>query len=118
MPEIFQVPASLYKITTMSQWIRIMFDTSEINPEAISRIWAWKNKEGYLTFNIQQIQPKDIVDLPPIEKRPEDTKSPSQQLHTELWLLWKVKPEGYDNPEDHYRAKIAKLIDWVRQQRL
>lgn len=117
---IFQVPASLYQVKTMQQWVRVIFDTPELAGDAIGRLFEWKNqnKEGWLTFNIHQIEPQDIADLPPIEKRIEDEKSPAQRLHAVMYLLWKKNPEGFKDSDSYYRAKMERIIEAYKEKLL
>lgn len=123
----FQVPGYITKVTTMNRWWRISVDTQEnVSSGDIATILGlmrdqYGNEQlGYFTFSLAPITQEAIEQAPPIieGRRPEDQKTPAQELHTELWLLWKAHPEGFADSESHYRSYMAKLKEWVRNKRI
>jgi hypothetical protein len=113
---IFQVPGCLNKIKSMSgnSW-RIEFDTQDnISSEAIKRFADLKDKLGWMTVNIHQIEPEDIVDLPKIEQ-PVKKKSKSLQLRNVLYRLWEQGLKGLEF-EDFYNETMDKLINHYKNK--
>ena len=113
---IFQVGATIAKIETMANGLKIRVDTQEnLSPEAMKRLMELYNKVGWFTFNVHQIEAEDIIDLPPLKKR-DDNKTPSQRLRSVFYLMWKQNNEGFKDSESHYNYMMEKLIDYYKSK--
>jgi len=115
MADIFQVPATLYKVESMSHWWRIIFDTQERVPsEQMAVVLGWLHKLGWVNFAVRQIESGDIIDLPEII--PEDKRTPSQKLRAVLWLLWKKNNEGMKDFPVYYEAKMDRITNAYKEK--
>ncbi len=115
MNEIFQVPATLTKVSSMTHWWRLVFDTQEtVAPEDMARVLDWINKLGWLTYSAHEIEAQDIVSLPPI--RPEEKKSPAQRLYGVLYYLWQKDKRGHETFETFYLYMMERIINHYKEQ--
>ena len=113
--EIFQVPAVITKISTMSKWLRLTVDTQEIvNPDNLHTLFTLNEKVGYFTFSSHQIEPDDILDLPPIKV--ESKKTPSERLRGVIFRLWEKDNNGYDDFNLFYQFYMEKLIERLKER--
>lgn len=110
---IFQVPAVIGKIETMSRnSLRLKIDTQEnLTSEEIKRLFELREKLGYLTFNVEVIEAQDIVDLPKLDSSDyEDGKTPSQRFRAVLFRIWEQKgKKGVFN--EYYNSCMELLIN-------
>ena len=116
MSSIFQIQASMTKISTMANWLRIQFDTLEtLSPEHYKRLFELNNKQGWLSYNVHRIEAEDIIDLPPIKQKDAEKYTPSQRLRHVLYRLW--NQEGSSKSfDDYYEYYINYLIDRVKDK--
>ncbi len=111
---LFQVQSSMTKISTMSNWLRIQFDTIEtLSPEAYKRLFELNNKQGWLSFNVNMIEFGDVLKLPPVRKV--EGKSKSERLRNVLYRLWEkdCKDKSFD---DFYEYYIEYLIYKIKER--
>lgn len=117
MSDIFQVPATIEKIETMANGLRLRIDTQEnLSPEAIHRLMGLYNKLGWFTFNVHLIEAEDLVNLPPLKKSGVDVKTPSQRLRSVFYRMWQQNSMGYASSDDHYAYMMEKLIDFYKDK--
>jgi len=115
--QIFQVPAGVSSVKTMSGCLRIQFDTQQnLTGEQLALIFSWMDQVGHLTFAINQIDVTDLTDLPPIQKTSKKTRS--QQLREKLWCVWNEKhSDKFDEFQDYYDHTLDLLIEHYEKQR-
>lgn len=113
---LFQVQATVQKVTTMTRWIRIIFDTQEnLNTEQKAKLFDWHDKLGHLTFSVRELEPDDILDLPKIAPSV-GRKSPSQRLRAVLYRKWeRDHPDQEIDSESHYIASMEKIINMIKE---
>lgn len=112
---IFQVGATISKIETMANGLKIRVDTQEnLSPDAMKRLMELYNKVGWFTFNVHQIEADDIIDLPPLKKR--EDKTPSQRLRYVFYRMWQQNDEGFKDSESHYNYMMERLIDFYKEK--
>lgn len=115
--QIFQVPATISKIETMMHGLKLRIDTQEnISPEAMKRLFELRDKLGWFTFNVHQIDPEDIIDLPPLKKIEKNEKTPSERLRAVIYRLWEKDKRGHDSADDHYRFMMEGLINYYKEK--
>ncbi|MFW9871917.1 MAG: hypothetical protein ACFFG0_02370 [Candidatus Thorarchaeota archaeon] len=91
---IFQVPAAISNIKTMSQFLRVSVDTQEtLSAEEYKRLFLLHNKVGWFTFNASPIEVDDIKNLTPVRS---GIKSPSKRLRDAIYQLWKQNNKNMD----------------------
>jgi len=113
--QIFQIPATLFQIKSMSHWWRLTFDTQEnITPGQMSVISDWMNKIGWLTYSAHLIEASDIASLPEIKT--DDTKTPSQRLRAVLFRMWEQNKEGHETFTTYYEMRMDKLINFYKEK--
>jgi hypothetical protein len=116
---IFQVAGYLHNIKTMANHVRITVDTQEnITPDKIARFFEMHNKLGWFTFNVHEIEAENILDLPPLKKRPEDKKSPAERMRNVLYRVWERDNEGIDNFDEYYERKMNEWIEYIKSKKL
>ncbi|MCP4153042.1 MAG: hypothetical protein GY757_35245, partial [bacterium] len=57
---LFQTEATITKVTTVYEHLRLYVDTQELSPEMEARIFNLRKRLGYFTFNVSKIEPEDI----------------------------------------------------------
>lgn len=115
MSDIFQVPATVEKITTMSSAIRIVFDTQDnLSADALNRIFQWRNKLGWLLFLIRQAEAEDVIDLPVIKT--EDKRTPSMRMRAVLFRLWEQDAKGYKDFNLYYDYHMNLMIEKLKEK--
>ena len=115
MDKIFQVPATITQIKTMSQWLRLNIDTQEtLKVEQMQHLFDMYNKLGWMSFAVRQIEVEDVIELPPLKSYKH--KSPSRRLRDVLFLNWQKDPAGYDDFEGYYEYIIERLIETWKQR--
>jgi len=113
--QIFQVPVQFQKASTLSNSVRIVFDTQEnISQEQFSILFgmAGMKNVGWLTFSSSQVEPNDLINLPEIKKS--DNKTPSQRLYAVIFILWKQDNHGYDTFDSFYNWYMEQIIDKIK----
>lgn len=101
----------------MSQSIRIVFDSMEnLSDEAITRLFKLRNKTGWLSYNVHQIEAEDIIDLPPINKTEPEDRPPSKRLRAVFFRMWEQDNSGFKTADDHYRFMMEKLINFYKEK--
>jgi len=119
MNEIFQIPGSISKITTMSRnTIRVQVDSQEnVSGESMKRLFDCIDQLGNFIFIIhREIQPEDLLNIPAPDPEMKGEKSESQRQRNVLYLLWKQNKEGYDDFKLYYKYRMEKIIDWLKQK--
>ena len=115
MKTIFQVQATINKISTMSQWLRLMVDTQElIDPDKLSILMGLYNKTGWFTFSSHQIDPDDIIDLPPVKI--DSKKTPAERLRNVLFRMWEQDNMNYTDFNLYYQYYMDKLIERLTEK--
>lgn len=110
---VFQVPAAITKISTMSHSLRLVVDTQEnLTDDAKARLFEMHNKLGWFTFSVHQIEAESLVDLPPLKT--DSTKTPSQRLRSVIYRLWEQDNHGHDVFDNFYIWYMEKLIEMIR----
>lgn len=113
MSAIFQVPAAITKISTMSHSLRLMVDTQEnLSDEHKARLFELHNKLGWFTFSVHQIEAENLVDLPQLKT--DATKTPSQRMRAVLFLLWSKDPQGHEIFDHYYEWYMEKIIETLK----
>lgn len=112
---LFQVQATVNKVTTFHRCIKITFETQEnLTIEQKAKLFEFYDQLGHLTFSPNPIQPQDILDLPKIVPQ-NGRKSPSQRLRAVLYRKWESEyPNQEISSEDYYNASMEKLITMVK----
>ena len=116
---IFQIPATVSKIQSMAhRSCRVQIDTHEnLTDEQMSRLMALHEKYGHLCFLAEdrQIDTADLIDIPDLPIREEDTKSPAQKLRGVLYVMW--EQNGKDGEfEVFYYKQMEKFINAVKEK--
>jgi len=116
---VFQIPASISRITTMLNYWRLQFDTQEtISGDQMKVISEWMNKVGWLSFAIRQIDAQDIVDLPSIKSIEDGRKSKAQIQRNVLYRIWERDNEGMNDFEIYYNIKMDRNINYLKEKYL
>jgi len=91
--------------------LKLVYETSELSPEQISTLHTSVNKTGFLAFNTEPFNDKNLVTLTELEVDYDDPKkTPSKRLRGVLYYNWEKTPEGYKTFEDYYKSKMETII--------
>jgi len=113
--KIFQVPAVITKISTMSKWLRLTVDTQEVvQADKLEKLFSLNEKLGWFTFSSHQIEPEDIIELPPLKV--DSQKTPSERMRAVIFRLWEQDNNGYDDFNLFYRYYMVKIIDKLKER--
>jgi hypothetical protein len=91
--QVFQIPATLSKCEALAHsTMKMTFHTQEgIDSDSMKRLFELYEKTGWLSFNVEKIEAKNIANLPQIDPKQYEGKSPSQRLRSVLYVLWQKK---------------------------
>lgn len=91
--------------------LKLVYETSELSPEQISTLHQSVNKSGFLAFNTEPFNTKNLAFLSDMEVDYDDPqKTPSKRLRGVLYRNWEKESEGYKTFEDYYRSKMEVII--------
>jgi hypothetical protein len=115
---IFQVPATISKITTLhDRTIRLQVDTQEINdPKQEAMILGLRNRLGYFAYKISEITDKEVSAIPETVKINNGRKTASQRLRGAIYIYCKQNGMSDEAAEDFYQNKIEDYIQFWREQ--
>jgi hypothetical protein len=108
---IFQVPASISKVTTMGdRSLRLQVDVErELSPEENGKVFSLYNTLGYFVFKNADIAEEDLIDLPEEKVEFKDQKSSSQILRNRLFVYYKDKFGKTDGFEDWRKKEMERI---------
>lgn len=115
--DIYQLPGEIVKVSSMAhRAVRIVADSQEeLSDAELAKAMGMLGKQGWFTFSPEvAIKPEQLLDLPKLQSREEDEKSPAVRLRAVIYLLGKQKGEKDD--ELFYYATMEKLIEWVKEK--
>ena len=117
MSDIFQLDATVSKVTSMSnRSLRVQVDTQEnLADESMAKVMALLDKYGHFVFlpDTRPIDEMDLLTIPPLKAREDIKQSSSQRLRGVLYVLWKQKGEQGEF-ENYYHSKMEKFISAVK----
>lgn len=110
--EIFQVPATITKISTrVDRTFKVEIITQELDLPNETALLALRLRTGWLLFKESEF--KAVPELPALD-RDVQPKSPSQRLRAILFRIWENTPLD-DGPgkmfEQFYAEEMEKIID-------
>lgn len=113
---IFQVQGYISGMRTMmSGAVRLTIDSVEnLKPDKAAVLLENINKPGWFTFNVNQIEAQDIIDLPPVTKS--EKKSKSQQLRAVVYRMWEQNNGGFSEFNDYYDMLMDKIIEHYKEK--
>lgn len=110
MDKLFQVPATITKIETMQEWVRIAFDTQEVPDltELAKLLSMGKGKVGWLLFKETEIQHEDIPEYNP--NVDDEERSPSERLRAVMYVYFMQQGGKKEKFTEYYRKAMEKRI--------
>ena len=116
--QIFQIQAELFKAETKrNNAIRLQFDSQEnVSPEALKRVFEWRDKPGWLLFASRIIQADDMLSIPPDNTVEPDDKSPSQRLRAVMFRAWERDKHGYADFNLYYLHRMERIINKIKDE--
>jgi len=118
MTKLFQVPASVSKITTLrgDKTIRLQVDTSrELTADEVSLLWSLYEREGWFLFKETEINKEDTLSVPDTSPEFKSDKTPSQRLRNVIYVFWD-KNGAKGNFDDFYKKQIEKIITRIKDE--
>jgi hypothetical protein len=108
--------AAITKITTMrDRTIRLQVDLQETAPENMAEMFALNDTQGWFFFHESPIKQINLKDLPALDLEPHQ-KSPSQRLHSVLYLLHKQNGGKDDTFDPFYKQQMERFIEAVKEK--
>jgi hypothetical protein len=90
---------------------KLLFETSELSPEKLSRLGMSLQKAGYLAFKADPFKTDELQTIDSLEADYDDgQKKPSQRLRAVFYRLWEQEPEGYKDFNLYYEFQMEKII--------
>jgi hypothetical protein len=117
MNKLLQLPAIITSVATKIDCIKFTLDTNGQPPsEHITQMINYQRQAigGWFTFNVHQIEPENIIDLPPLPRTEKKTKS--QQLRAVLYRYWEQDKQGYESSDEHYNMMMDKYINHIKDK--
>lgn len=97
--------------------VKIVFETSELNPSQVGDLQGNLMKAGFLAFKADPFKEKEKEFLDSIEAEYTDTnKTPSQRLRGVLWHCFQKEPLGYKTFPAYYENKLEELINHFKSK--
>ena len=97
--------------------LKLVYETNELSPEQIKDLHSSLSKTGFLAFNTDPFNDKDLNVISELEVDYDDPKkTPSKRLRAVLYISWEQKPEGYKTFEDFYRSKMETIIEHFKNK--
>ena len=114
---LFQVPATITKITTMAdRSFRLQVDTErELTPAEATLLFSLNSNSGYFLFKPEVFVVDDVEEIPEYKPEEKSEKSPSQRLRAVLYRLWEQSGKIGDF-ELFYRTRMDRLIDQIKER--
>jgi len=120
----FQIPCYLNGFRSISTGgLKFEFITMEnVSPEDLTKIMQFKDKLGYLSYNVNIIEAEDILklkDLKVDKTKYVNAKTDSQRLRAVLYLLYTHdggNPDDKEAIELHYHEHMEKLINFIKDK--
>lgn len=118
MKELFQIPATIGGIQTMSdKGLKLAVYTQELNPEEAVKVFSLKDKIGWMVFSESNVQESDIKldDLPSEIK---GDKSPSKRLRDRMAVYYKDSRGSMNGFNSFYEENLdnfgQKFLDKIK----
>lgn len=115
--QLYQVPAIVTKVTTMSDGgLRLQVDTNELAEEEKTLVFSLHQKFGYFIFKNADIEQEDILNVPEFVKEFKEDKSPSQRLRAVLFIMYEKHKKDknfanrYSSFDEFYKRKVDEII--------
>lgn len=90
---------------------KVSFETQELTPDDLLELDKHYQNFGWLVFQENQINLKDI----PTEQAEDKEKTPSKRLRSVIFILWKQRGEQGDF-ESFYRSYTDKIIEQIKSK--
>lgn len=95
--------------------VSITFETQELSSGKAGELFSLRNKIAYVYVSERQITLPEQKMVDALEPEMQG-KTPSLRLRNVLYLLWKQDPEGYQDSDAYYRAKMELIINTYKSQ--
>jgi hypothetical protein len=114
---VLSIPGEVSKLQSMANGaVRIQFDSQESIPAALkAKLFESMEKQAYMAIlpELRPIEPEEVVDLPPLKKV--EGKTPSQRLHSVLFVYWKQLGEQGDF-DLFYADYMNRIIEKIKEK--
>lgn len=112
------IPSTIENISTRADGsIKIVLGTQIITPEKVGQLFELRSKLGYVALKNAEFQPDEIQALTDIDEDLQDWgKSKSQIQRNVLFKLFMQKPEGYQDFNQYYNAKMDIIINHYKSK--
>jgi len=113
-------PAILVTYTSLKdRTLKLVFETNEPNPEQLTEIARCVQNAGYLAFNQDAFNQKQLDVLKDLKADYDDVgKTPSQRMRGVLYRNWEQSNDGYQVFEDYYKSKMEVVINHFKNKLL
>jgi len=114
---LFQVPASITKITTMAdRSFRLQVDTErELTAGEATLLFSLNNNTGFFLFKGAEFVREDVEDIPETAPKEKNEKSKSQRMRGALYRLWEQSGKIGDF-ELFYNTRMDRMIDQIKER--
>ena len=117
--KILQFPAIITSISTKMDCLKVTIETSG-HPEGQHSVqlleYQKSGVQGWFTFNVHEIQPEDIADLPKLPRVEKGQKTPSERLRAIMFVAFTKDARGYKDFDEYYKARMEGFIDHIKKE--
>lgn len=117
---ILQVPCDFTKYESQSKnKMKLTFVTQENIPKELqARIITHHEQFGWLAFlaGEKRIEAENVLNLPNIDKQPEEKLSPAQLLKNVLYRVWEHAGKPTQTSEEYYRMEMEKITRHYKEK--
>jgi hypothetical protein len=94
--------------------VRVYIDTQELGADVMADLFALKDKYGTFIFTTRKdIETSQLT--PPELPKDKERKSPSQRLHSNLFVLWDKMGRPGDDFDQFYKDKVNAYIIKIQE---
>jgi hypothetical protein len=112
------IPANLETIKTLKDGtIQLCFETQELKPAAVGKLFSYRNKLGYLAFKPELFEREQLDLIKSLKTDDIDNeKSDSKRMRNVFFRLWEQNDLGYKDFNLYYSFRMNDLIKMLKNE--
>jgi hypothetical protein len=114
--DFLQFPATVSKVETKTDYIRLWLDTQVLEPDDMAKIFKFHQNLAHVAIGALPVS-LDQIEIPEIETEFKQDKTPSQRLRNTLFVVWEAQGKQ-GTFDDFYKKKIETLIIYLKEKYL
>jgi len=90
--------------------------TQEMSPEKAGKLMTFNENFVWVALNHNTFRTEQVKLIGGLKAGAEIGKTPSERLRSVLFVLWKHRPEGYEDFNMYYEWKMNQIIDHFKSR--